>query len=315
VNLLICGDDAVGVLDIEDGGTYMSALPSQYAFDSAPALGSSQRIRAFGATWHRNTGILIACHERIGILDQGLRHSGFLDISPLWFMTHAIAVRDDILYTCNSRIDVVGEHNLRSGHERFLNVQDCEVVPNPQGLKPLKSGYEHDSCHPNAVVVSQDSVFVLVHPEILNGVSSEVRQFDRRSLAWISTVKIDERPNGTFYAHDLAFANNVWLWCDTYRCQVRASDGRESARLGDCNYFLRGLAVGREDIYVGLVTRRDLKLCRAFVVRLDLASYVEIGRIEIPFREVCTIRIVDGYDSAHPGVVPAPLQLDILNNA
>jgi hypothetical protein len=306
--LLLSGDDSLGLLDWASGATRLVSMPDVYRYDGALALGSQQAIRTFGLTWH-GAHVLVACHERIGVLDCHLTHRGFLDISPLWFMTHAIAVRDDTLYTCNARVDVLGVHDLAAGEERFVDVGACRVVPNPQHLKPLRGGYEHDRHHPNAVVVSDEHVAVLVHPVGESGVASEVRVFDRKRLVPVGRIELDERPFGVYYAHDLAVTDDgVVMWCDTFRHRVRASDGRSSDPLGDDTAFLRGLAVNDTDVYVGLAARRGSEVPTAHVVRLDARTLSEVERVAVPFPvEICTIRILDGPDHAHPGVGPAPV--------
>ena len=309
MRLLLSGDELVGELDWGTGATRVASMPDGYRCDAALELGSQQAIRTFGLSWH-GSRVLVACHERVGLLARDLTHRGFLDISPLWFMTHAIAVRDDVLYTCNARIDVLGVHDLASAEERFLDVGDGRLVSNPQHLKPLRDGYEHDRHHPNAVVVSDDQVFVLVHPIGESGMSSAVRVFDRKSLAPVGELVLDERPFGVYYAHDLAIAHGVAVWCDTFRRRVRTSDGRSSEALGDDTAFLRGLAANDTDVYVGLAARRDAGTRTAHVVRLDALTLSEIERVAVPFPvEICTVRILDGPDHGHPGVGPPPFMV------
>lgn len=306
--LLVSGDDSVGVLDMDSGTATVAVMPDVYRFDNALALGSDQFVRTFGLSWHEHFGVLVACHERVGRLGQKLDHLGFLEITPLWYMTHAIAVREDVLYTCNARIDVLGVHHLFSGVEKFVDVGTGEVVPDPQHLKPLRDGYEHDRHHPNAVVVSDDHVYVLVHPIRPHGVGTEVRVLDRDELTMVERLSIDERPFGVPYADDLAIVGGTFLWCDTFRCRVRGSDGRSSAALGDDTMFLRGLAVDDRHAYVGLVTRRGISTVVAQIVRLDLADLAEVCRFDVPFGvEICTIRVIDEFDHGHPGAGIAPL--------
>lgn len=314
LKLLVAGDDRVGLVDWASGDASARELPAVYRFDGAAALGSQQPIRAFGLSWHAALGVLVSCHERVGVLGPDLTHERFLDISPLWFMTHAIAVRDDVLYTCNARIDVIGEHDLASGAERFLHVGKRRTIPNPQHVKPLRDGYEHDRHHPNAIVALEDEVFVLTHPVRDDGVGTEVLVLDRSTLQPVDTVPLDERPFGAPYAHDLAVidgpARHV-LWCDTYRCSVRSSDGRSSGRLANETTFLRGLAADSEDVYVGVATARTSTGTAerdSWVVRLDASSLGEIERVRVPFPiEICTVRIADGADFGHPGAGPAPI--------
>jgi hypothetical protein len=306
--LLISGHDWVGVLDFATGVSTVRVMPADYRFEGAAVLGSDQPIRTFGLSWHPQFGILVACHERIGRLSPGLDHVGFLGVTPLWYMTHAIAVRGDVLYTCNARIDVLGVHDLASGDEQFVEIGTGTVIPNPQERKPLRDGYQYDRHHPNAVVVSDEQVFLLVHPVGAAGVGSEVRAYDRESLALVSRVVLDERPFGLPYAHDLAIVAGEFIWCDTSRCQVRTTDGRASERLGDENVFLRGLAVDDRDVYVGLVARRGSGFETSQIVRLRSDDLTEVERLDVPFPvEVCTVRIADGLDLGHPGAGPAPL--------
>lgn len=308
MRLLLSGDDSVGVVDWATGATEVVRMPPAYRFDGAAALGSQQAVRAFGLSWHEPAGILVACHERVGVLDPDLAHVGFLAISPLWFMTHAVAVRDGVLHTCNARIDVVGVHDLASGEERFLDVGRRCTVLNPQHLKPLGDGYRHDRHHPNAVVVTDDRLYVLTHPFDASRIRSEVRVFDRTSLAPVLTVDLDERPLGVPYAHDLAVVDGTILWCDTFRGRVRASDGRSSEVLGDETTFLRGLAADDSWVFAGVVSRRGTPAPQAFVVRLDASTLAEVDRLAVPFPvEICAVRIADGPDHGHPGAGPAPL--------
>lgn len=308
MRLLVSGDDAVGVVDWATATTEVVRMPPAYGFEGAAALGSDQAVRTFGLSWHRPAGILVACHERVGVLGPRLDHRRFLDISPLWFMTHAIAVRDGVLYTCNARVDVVGVHDLVSGDERFLDVGRRSTVPNPQHLKPLGDGYAHDRHHPNAVVVTDEHLYVLTHPFDASRVWSRVVIFDRVTLAPVGTVDLDERPLGVPYAHDLAVVDGSVLWCDTFRGRVRASDGRSSEVLGDGTTFLRGLAVDGSWLFAGVVSRRGTPAPTAHVVRLDASTFEEVDRVAVPFPvEICAVRIADGPDLAHPGAGPAPL--------
>lgn len=309
MRLLVAGDDRVGIVDWSSGATRIVQLPETYRFEDAPALGSQQVIRAFGLSWHGPAGVLVSCHERVGVLDHDLAHRGFLDISPLWYMTHAIAVRDGVLYTCNARIDVLGVHDLASGEERFLDVGTRRTVPNPQQLKPLSHGYEHDGHHPNAVVVSEEQIFVLTHPFDDSHMSTEVRVFDRATLQPAGEIGLDERPLGVPYAHDLAVVDGSVMWCDTFRRRVRTSDGASSPTLGDESFFLRGLAADETDVYVGCVSRRGSAETSASIVRLDRSTLAEIERLAVPFPvEICAIRLVDSEDLAHPGAGPAPIR-------
>lgn len=308
MRLLVSGDDSVGVVDWATGTTRVVAMPPAYRFDGAAALGSQQAVRTFGLSWHGPAGVLVACHERVGVLDPDLAHTGFLDISPLWFMTHAVAVRDGVLHTCNARIDVLGVHDLASGEERFVDVGRRCTVANPQHLKPLTDGYRHDRHHPNAVVVTDEHVHVLVHPFDASRMASEVRTFDRTTLAPVGTAVLDDRPLGVPYAHDLAVVGDAFLWCDTYRGRVRASDGRTSAVLGDETTFLRGLAADDASVFAGVVSRRGTPDPTASVVRLDPSTLAELDRLAVPFPvEICAVRIADGPDHGHPGTGPAPI--------
>jgi hypothetical protein len=225
-------------------------------------------------------------------------------------MTHAIAARDDLLYTCNARVDVLGVHDLASGEERFVEVGSGLLVNNPQHLKPLASGYAHDRHHPNAVVVHNGLITVMVHDFDDEGATTSALVIDESTLSVVDRVRLDDRPLGVPYAHDLAAVDGGYLWCDTFRCRVRHSDGRSSPRLGDESIFLRGLAADDHDVYVGATSVRGGGSI-AEIVRLDTTSLREIERRPVPMPvEICTVRIASGLDHAHPDVGGAPIAFE-----
>lgn len=301
MKLLVSGHESIGVVDWSTGSQAAVRVPDDFFFHDAYLASCQQPIRTFGLTWN-DTSILVACHERVGCFNRHLEHTGFADISPLWLMTHSLAYRDEVLYTCNSRVDLVGVHDLASGGERFLDVVSGHIVGYPKNIRPIVDGYRYDSHHPNAVLVTDEIVYVLVHAIDRQRLVTDIRAFDRDKLVLRDQLRINARPVGSPYLHDLALRDGVFYWCNTHLCRVESSGGQVSDTLGDASMFLRGLALADGDIFVGLATRKgpalaDQDVC---IVQLDRASMREVRRERIDFEvEICALRLLDAYDYGH----------------
>ncbi|MEO6138041.1 MAG: glycosyltransferase [Luteimonas sp.] len=88
----------------------------------------------------------------------------------------------------------------------------------------------------------------------------------------------------------------LWL-CDSEAHRLRVFENGKQAEEVDLSGYVRGLAFGREDIYVGLsLSRNDASAegGSASIVVLDRATLVRRGSIDIPAKEIYDVCVLEG---------------------
>lgn len=103
---------------------------------------------------------------------------------------------------------------------------------------------------------------------------------------------------GLSQPHSLASLDGALWLCDSEARRVVAWHGPDQPlQAVALDGYARGLAFGRERIYVGLSRSRnapDPALARARIVVLDRATFAVLGTVELPADEVYDIVVVDG---------------------
>lgn len=301
MKFIISGHDSIGVLNWEKNSLEIRQMPASYVFNDARLADCNQPIRTFGITWDQNS-LFLASHEKIGVLDHSLKHVRFLEISPLWFMTHNLTYDRGVLYSCNSRVDIIGMHNLIEGCEQFFHVAKNQLVVSPQDIKPLLHGYRYDYNHPNAILVTKGEIYILVHYMAGDSFKSEIRVLEKNTLTIKERFVINIHKEYGFFLHDLALNDGVFYWNNTHSCRVENSLGEISDKLGGPSTFLRGLAMNQDTVFVGLATRKQhfVRCSDMWIIQLDSRTLSVIEKRQIDFQvEICALRLLDEFDFGH----------------
>lgn len=153
---------------------------------------------------------------------------------------------------------------------------------------------EHDSAHLNSVVFLGDRLLVSVF-----GRFERHRQYKEGTVGRgevIDIVSGETFISGLSQPHSLTIVNDLLSVCNSEMQEVRFYQGNKLTNVVTVPGYARGLAAGREKIYVGLSKSRNVDASEANggrIAVIDRASLTLQTTIDVPVDEIYDIRVID----------------------
>lgn len=208
---------------------------------------------------------------------------------------------------------------IAEGNIYLAATQNNEVICLDRNYTRLESWRlpgEEDSSHLNSITIYQGQLIASIF-----GSFTRYRQYKdgTSGLGKIYNVRTGETLiDGLSQPHSLTVAGDLLYFCSSQEKKLHVYDGKRIIETIILPGYARGVAVGKNCIYVGISLSRNIndelhELTSGAISIIDIKSMKCIGLKLIPFREVYDIRILSSHTNLLSLTATQEAQLDKLN--